>query len=850
MFHGLEQDVDPLDAYMQTIQEANASNSALNERRALDRQKESNHVDFSDLGPKALKDAILDNEGLDQEASQMASSKQDTNYETVEDLLAYAQRQARKKELAPVDHKAQSYARFRKNFYTQSGDIERLTEAEVNILRAELDNIKVRGLRCPKPVKRWTHCNLISKVFDIIKELGYKKPTPIQAQAVPAILSGRDIIGIAKTGSGKTLAFILPMLKHVMDQPEVQAGEGPVALIMTPTRELAMQTYFEAKRFTSKLGIRVVCLYGGAPIKEQIAEMKRGAEMVICTPGRLIDMLVANNGHVTNLQRVTYLVLDEADRMFDMGFGPQITRIIDNIRPDKQAVLFSATFPRSMEELAKKVLSRPVEIIVGLKSVVCPDVTQQVEVIDEEEKFLRLLQILGEWYPKKTKRILVFVDTQDAADDLLKHLLFKGYPCMNLHGGKDQADRDTAISDFKSGVVPVLIATSVAARGLDVKSLGLVINYECPNHMEDYVHRVGRTGRAGNKGTAITFITYMQEKHAPDIVRALVSSKVPVPEKLQRLCDEFMAKVRKGLAQVTGSGFGGKGLERFEQDRVTQKRTHMIAHADDEVLSDGELEVKQTAIEMAAHASSTNNAVTSALPATPGAPSSNAPLSSMAAAKASSSASAGGTPLPGGATKPASAPSPQAPSPLPPSPATATTTAFGGNPALYDAMRQAKQAAAQIAQRVAASGGNTESRVPSHASSGRLFGKALFDALSRGDIVPIYDPTIPVPPGGEPMPKGYLCEIVINGFSQFVRFAICNKESIQMLAEISGASIAVRGSYIPPGRPHTDRPLFLHIESPSQHAVEVAKREVMKTLKELLSAEGRAGSGTGLELTI
>lgn len=212
----------------------------------------------------------------------------------------------------------------------------------------------------------------------------------------------------------------------------------------------------------------------------------------------MIDLLCANSGRVTNLKRVTYMVMDEADRMFDMGFEPQVMKIVNNVRPSRQTVLFSATFPRQMEALARKVLKKPLEITVGGRSVVCDDVNQIVEVRENETKFVRLLEILGQLFNDEGEEgasALIFVDRHEAADNLLRDLMRRGYPCQSLHGGKDQADRDSTIADFKSGVTNILIATSVAARGLDVKNLKVVINYECPNHMEDYVHRVGRTGR-------------------------------------------------------------------------------------------------------------------------------------------------------------------------------------------------------------------------------------------------------------------------------------------------------------------------------------------------------------------
>ena len=256
----------------------------------------------------------------------------------------------------------------------------------------------------------------------------------------------------------------------------------------------------------------------------------------------MIDLLTANSGRVTNLKRVTYLVLDEADRMFDMGFEPQVMKIVNNIRPDRQTVLFSATFPKQMDSLARKILRKPLEITVGGRSVVAAEIDQIVEVREEDTKFNRLLEILGQTYNEDPEsRTLIFVDRQEAADNLLRELMRKGYLCMSLHGGKDQIDRDQTIADFKSGVVPIVIATSVAARGLDVKQLKLVINYDAPNHMEDYVHRAGRTGRAGNKGTCVTFITPEQDRYSVDIYRALKASNATVPKELEDLANGELA---------------------------------------------------------------------------------------------------------------------------------------------------------------------------------------------------------------------------------------------------------------------------------------------------------------------
>ena len=486
-----------------------------------------------------------------------------------EDILAMANRGSKKKQLPTVDHASIRYEPFRKAFYHAPEDVATISEADAERLRLELDGMSVRGKHCPAPIKKWTHCGLPVHCLDVIKRLGYTAPTPIQSQAMPAIMSGRDMIGVAKTGSGKTMAFLLPMFRHVKDQRPVEPGEGPIALIMTPTRELAVQIFRDAQPFARAFGLRGACVYGGTPISEQIAEMKKTVEFVVATPGRMIDLLSANSGRVTNMQRVTYLVLDEADRMFDLGFEPQVMKILGLIRPDRQTVLFSATFPKPMESLARKMLRHePMEVIVGGRSVVAPEIRQVVEVRDESTKFHRLLVILGQLYHNdQDARTLIFVERQDAADGLMHELMKRGYPAMSLHGGKDQADRDTTISDFKAGIVPILTATSVAARGLDVKQLKLVVNYDVPNHLEDYVHRAGRTGRAGNEGTCVTFITPDQDRYAKDLVTALRASKAPVPPELETLSMQFKEKLAEGKTHASSSGFGGRGLERLAESR-------------------------------------------------------------------------------------------------------------------------------------------------------------------------------------------------------------------------------------------------------------------------------------------
>jgi len=489
------------------------------------------------------------------------------------DFLTKQKKLAEKKELKNLDQDIE-YEPFRKSFYIESRDIAAMSKEEVEEYRKELGDIQVRGRDCPKPIKTWYQCGLSDILLTLITEKKkFDNPFPIQCQAIPAIMSGRDVIGVAETGSGKTLAYVLPMLRHIKDQRPLAEGEGPIGLIMAPTRELAWQIYQECKTFARVIGLNVACVYGGAGVQGQIADLKRGCEIVVCTPGRMIDVLQTSNGKITNLKRVTFVVLDEADRMLDSGFQPQIERIMSNVRQDRQTAMFSATFPRNVETLAKKVLVKPVEIIVGSRGKISANVEQIIEVIQEDDKFLRLLKYLGDWSEKGS--ILIFVNKQTDADNLFKELLKYAYYALVLHGGQDPDDREGTISDFKKGIRTLMVATSVCARGLDIKSLVLVVNYQCPQHKEDYIHRIGRTGRAGNKGTAVTFITPEEDQYAFDIITALRMSNIEPPEDLVDLSEGYRKKVEKGEAKFyTNKNLAGSGFrfDKSEEDKVKETK--------------------------------------------------------------------------------------------------------------------------------------------------------------------------------------------------------------------------------------------------------------------------------------
>ena len=498
----------------------------------------------------------------------------------------------RVKDLKQVNHSAIPYEPFRKNLYIESPEIANLTDHEVAVLRKTNSDIKIRGKDIPKPILTWYHCGLNTTITNILTQRQIVKPFPIQMQAIPSIMSGRDIIGIAETGSGKTLSYVLPLLRHVLDQRPLKDNEGPIALIMVPTRELAVQIYQELRMFTKYLMLNVCCVYGGSAIGNQISELRRGCEIVVATPGRLIEILCLSNGKITNLMRVTFVVIDEADRMLDMGFEPQISRVIANIRPSRQTVMFSATFPKQIEALAKKILTKPLEIVVGQRGQSAKNITQYIEVLPKTKSFIRLIEILDEHANTST---IIFADSQSEAIELWKQLYKQGFKCLLVHGGMDQEDRIDAISQFKSEQSLILISTSICARGLDVTHCELVINFRCPNHMEDYIHRIGRTGRAGKHGTAYTFISPDDEDHlASDIMKALELSGQVVPYELSELVRKYRHKKENGETDRHRiSGYLGHGYQFTQcesERRVIERKLIGSGYEDESTLDENEIQ--------------------------------------------------------------------------------------------------------------------------------------------------------------------------------------------------------------------------------------------------------------------
>ncbi|ORY84862.1 P-loop containing nucleoside triphosphate hydrolase protein, partial [Protomyces lactucae-debilis] len=390
--------------------------------------------------------------------------------------------------------------------------------------------IQTKGSAIPQPIRHWEEADFPRPVMEVIKQVGYDQPTPIQRATIPIGLQGRDIIGIAETGSGKTASFVLPMLVYIQSLPALDPShrnDGPYAIVLAPTRELAQQIEQETRKFASSLGLNVVSIVGGRSIEEQSFNLSKGCEIVIATPGRLLDCL---ERHVLVLSQCTYVVMDEADRMVDLGFEEAVNEVLDalpvhNMKPDsdaaedptrmtamiggkeryRQTVMFSATMPQAVEKLARKYLRRPATVIIGNAGQVVDTVEQRIEMCTgDERRKKRLEQVLasGEF----DRPVIVFVNTKKLCDYVSRVCNDCGWHAVTLHGGKSQDQREASLAKLRSGQADVLVATDLAGRGIDVPGVTLVVNFGMAKTIEDYVHRIGRTGRAGRKGVALTLI--------------------------------------------------------------------------------------------------------------------------------------------------------------------------------------------------------------------------------------------------------------------------------------------------------------------------------------------------------
>lgn len=426
--------------------------------------------------------------------------------------------------------------------------LEDMTERDWRIFREDF-NIQFKGNTSILPIRNWEEGDIPKELRKAIEKVGYKKPSPIQMAAIPLGLAGRDVIGVAETGSGKTCAFMIPMLAYIMKQPpmnETNCADGPYAVVLAPTRELAQQIEEEAIKLAHFCGFKTISVVGGQSIEEQGAKLRRGCEIVIATPGRLLDCLERS---YCVLNQCNYIVLDEADRMIDLGFEPQVNSVMDampssNLKPEDEddlkldgtkvyrtTYMFSATMPPPVERLARKYMRKPIVINIGRAGQATDNVTQRVLMVKENEKPSRLEQ---ELHLVSDKRAIVFVNTKRQCDNVFNQLEGQGHRCTVLHGGKTQDQREAGIKGFREDTYNILIATDVAGRGIDVPDVALVINYDMPSHIEPYTHRIGRTGRAGRKGTAVTFLTLGDTEVYFDLKKLLEESKAAVPPELAK----------------------------------------------------------------------------------------------------------------------------------------------------------------------------------------------------------------------------------------------------------------------------------------------------------------------------
>jgi len=407
------------------------------------------------------------------------------------------------------------------------------------------------------------------EILNEFRRAGFPGPSQIQAYTWPLALQGKDIVGIAATGSGKTLAFLLPafcdMIRNGV-RPE-RAGAG--LLVMSPTRELAQQTEEEANRFGQCIGMRCVAMYGGAPKHQQMSKYRMGVHTIVACPGRLNDFLEGGQIHLDNVMK---LVLDEADRMLDMGFEPQIRKILARVPKKRHTLFFTATWPKEVRKLASEILYNPFKVMIGNRDVLKgnQDVIQVVRIVDgytKDRAVLGLLQEAGLTRPDSVGKALVFANTKRMCEQISQTLYRSGLACASIHGDKDQMQRDEALNGLKHGRIKVLVATDVAARGLDIKGVGLVLNYDPANNTEDYVHRIGRTGRAGAKGYAVTFMTHQDGGKARGIIEVMERTNQEIPRELRDLAGSSHGGGERrdrwggggGRSGGYGGGGGGKG---------------------------------------------------------------------------------------------------------------------------------------------------------------------------------------------------------------------------------------------------------------------------------------------------
>lgn len=433
------------------------------------------------------------------------------------------------------------------------------TVAHTGINFSNYDDIPVEasGQDVPEPVTTFTNPPLDDHLLGNIKLARYTVPTPVQKYSIPIVMGGRDLMACAQTGSGKTGGFLFPILSQAFQNgptsvPAMGQSGGfsrqrkafPTSLILAPTRELVSQIYDEARKFAYRSWVRPCVVYGGADIGSQLRSMERGCDLLVATPGRLVDLI--ERGRIS-LANIKYLVLDEADRMLDMGFEPQIRRIVEgeDMPPvhGRQTLMFSATFPRDIQMLARDFLKEYVFLSVGRVGSTSENITQKVEYVEDHDKRSVLLDIL---HTHGAGLTLIFVETKRMADTLSDFLINQSFPATAIHGDRTQRERERALEFFRNGRCPIMVATAVAARGLDIPNVTHVVNYDLPTDIDDYVHRIGRTGRAGNTGLSTAFFNRGN--------RGIVRDLIDLLKEAHQECPAFLENIAR-----EGSGFSGRG---------------------------------------------------------------------------------------------------------------------------------------------------------------------------------------------------------------------------------------------------------------------------------------------------
>ena len=363
---------------------------------------------------------------------------------------------------------------------------------------------------------------LISPILDALKEQNYSEPTEIQAKSIPLVLNGDDVLGSAQTGTGKTAAFAIPIIQHLMNGEQNHLKNRKISsLVVTPTRELAIQIEENFKAYSKYTKIRSTVIFGGVSQHSQTRALKNGIDILIATPGRLLDLM--NQGYIS-LKGIKYFVLDEADRMLDMGFIHNIKKIIQKLPKKRQSLFFSATMPQNIVDLSRQILVNPKKVSINLVSSAAETIKQFLYTTNRDKKRNLLLHILSD---PKLEQVLLFSRTKHGANKIVKNLSKKNINCAAIHGDRNQNQRQKALKDFKDGNIRVLVATDIAARGIDISKLRYVINYDIPNESETYVHRIGRCGRAGEEGIAISMCEPEENVYIRDIEK-LIKQKIPL----------------------------------------------------------------------------------------------------------------------------------------------------------------------------------------------------------------------------------------------------------------------------------------------------------------------------------